>query len=602
MEQKKSKIQRLSTQKKRDPRDSASFARLKTPYDVGRIPHREHPHPQRMRKDWLCLNGEWELTKQSPEGNALFSGKILVPFSPETINGGLEAGFRLEAGERLLYRRSFTVDKRLLRGVTHLHFGAVDSECEVSVNGLPVGTHRGGFTAFTLDVSAVLREGENEICVLCRDEATRNEDPFGKQSDLRGGIWYTPQSGIWQTVWLESMPREHIRNLLITTDAEKKTVTLKADCFGRAVTARVLDGEREILSGSFTCELTLAYDFALWSPDSPKLYNLVLTSETGDELRSYFGVRSFSKGYDEHGKMRLLLNGKPFFFNGLLDQGYWSDGMLTYPSDKAAEEEIRLLREMGFNTLRKHIKFEPMRWYYHCDRLGMLVWQDFVNGGGGYKFTHIAAFPFLGIQHRDSDYRYFAREDADARAHFIKTAEETVRQLQNCVCIALWVPFNEGWGQFDSAEMTERVRAWDPTRLIDSVSGWHDQGVGKTEMRSLHIYYTPLTVPKDPRPVVLSEFGGYSMKVEGHVFDRENAFGYKVFPNQARLCDALEKLYLKKLLPLIRKGLCGCIYTQVSDVEEEINGLVTYDRQVIKVPVAFMRRINDRLLEEANNR
>ncbi|MBQ5612466.1 MAG: hypothetical protein IIU88_02000, partial [Clostridia bacterium] len=210
--EKKSKIQRLSTQKKRDPQDAASFERLKTPYEVGEIPHSEHPHPQRMRKDWLCLNGEWELTKQSPEGKALFSGKILVPFSPETINGGLEAGFRLEEGESLLYRRSFTVDKTLLRGVTHLHFGAVDSECEVRVNGVPVGAHRGGFTAFTLDVSDVLREGENEITVLCRDEATRNEDPFGKQNDLRCGIWYTPQSGIWQTVWLESMPHEHIRD------------------------------------------------------------------------------------------------------------------------------------------------------------------------------------------------------------------------------------------------------------------------------------------------------------------------------------------------------------------------------------------------------
>ena len=596
----KNKVHRFSTQKKQDPSRANTFVHLKTAYDVGEIPHSEHPHPQRMRKDWLCLNGKWDLEKQSPKGETLSAGKILVPFSPETLNSGVANGFSLGRNERLLYRRSFTVDPSLLQGVTHLHFGAVDSECEVWINGHSAGSHRGGFTAFTLDVTEWLRLGENEITVLCRDEATRNEDPFGKQSDTRGGIWYTPQSGIWQTVWLESMPKEYIRDLLITTDAESRTVTLRADCFGKRITAHVLDRGQEILCADFTSEAVLSYPFDLWSPEHPRLYDLILTSESGDELHSYFGVRSFSMGKDEKGVMRLKLNGKPCFFNGLLDQGYWSDGMLTYPSDQAAEDEIRMLRKMGFNTIRKHIKLEPMRWYYHCDRLGMLVWQDFVNGGGHYQFTHIAAFPFLGFRHKDSDYRYFAREDADARAHFLQTAEDTVRQLQNCVSIALWVPFNEGWGQFDSAEMTARVRKWDPTRLIDSVSGWHDQGVGRTEMRSLHTYYTPLKVPKDPRPVVLSEFGGYSMKVEGHVFDTEHAFGYKVFDDAESLCNALEKLYLQKLLPLIEKGLCGCIYTQVSDVEEEINGLVTYDRKVIKVPVDFMRRINDRLMEEAN--
>jgi len=239
-----------------------------------------------------------------------------------------------------------------------------------------------------------------------------------------------------------------------------------------------------------------------------------------------------------------------------------------------------------------------MRWYYHCDRLGLAVWQDFVNGGGEYRFTHIAAFPFLGFRHCDHDYRYFAREDEAGRHEFKEMVDEILSQLGNCVSIALWVPFNEGWGQFDSAYYTDYVKRADPTRLVDSVSGWHDQGVGKTEMRSLHTYYTKLKVPKDPRPVVLSEFGGYSMKTEGHVFDERLEFGYRKFRSQTDLTKALEVLYLEKLLPLIEKGLCGCIYTQVSDVEEEINGFVTYDRAVCKVPVEAMSRIN-RCISEA---
>ena len=241
-----------------------------------------------------------------------------------------------------------------------------------------------------------------------------------------------------------------------------------------------------------------------------------------------------------------------------------------------------------------------MRWYYHCDRLGVIVWQDFVNGGGAYSFLHVAALPFLGFHHRDNDYKYFARENEEGRAEFAVSVDETMEQLYNCPCMGMWVIFNEGWGQYDSAAWTEYVRKKDPSRIIDSVSGWHDQGVGKTELRSLHTYYTRLKVPKDSRPVVLSEFGGYSMKTDGHVFAEEKEFGYKKFKKQEDLCAALEKLYLKKLLPLIKKGLCGCIYTQVSDVEEEINGLVTYDRKVIKVPPDFMAKLNETIADEAN--
>ena len=392
--------------------------------------------------------------------------------------------------------------------------------------------------------------------------------------------------------------------LKITPNAAEKKVFIQVDEHGGEKEISVFDEDKLILKEKFTQTVSLCYDFILWSPENPKLYDIVITNQAGDRLQSYFGVRSFGKTVDEKGITRLTLNGKPYFFNGVLDQGYWSDGMLTYPCDKAAQNELQMLKDMGFNTVRKHIKIEPMRWYYHCDRIGLIVWQDFVNGGGRYAFTHVAAFPFLGFQHRDDGkkrYRYFARESLEGREAFAVMVDETLSQLYNCPCIGVWVPFNEGWGQFESAKWTKYVRDKDPTRIIDSVSGWHDQGAGKTELRSLHTYYTPLKVPKDTRPVVLSEFGGYSMKCEGHVFDESKEFGYKKFKTQEELLAALKKLYLEKLLPLVEKGLCGCIYTQVSDVEEEINGLVTYDRKIIKVPIEEMSAINEKI-NAYNNR
>lgn len=571
--------------------------RLKTKYTIGAIPHSEHPRPQAKREAWLCLNGEWDFYKTNGKEES-FRGKIVVPFSPETLNSAIEEGFALNANEELHYSRKFYLDERLLRGITLLHFDAVDSECEVYLNGAHIGGHRGGYTAFSVDISKEARLGENEICLICRDEGTRNSGARGKQSDERGGIWYTPQSGIWQSVWIESMPQERIGNFRIIPNALEKSVEIVLDN-DTETEITVFDDEKEIIRQVFKQSIKLRYDFVLWSPKNPKLYHFALKNQAGDEVSSYFGVRSFGKTVDESGKARLTLNGKPYFFNGVLDQGYWSDGMLTYPCDKAAEEELLLLKKMGFNTVRKHIKIEPMRWYYHCDKIGLIVWQDFVNGGGRYAFTHIAVFPFLGIKHRDNDYKYFARENEAGRKEYAQSVDETLAQLYNCTCIGLWVPFNEGWGQFDSAFWTRYIQEEDSTRIIDSVSGWHDQGVGKTELLSLHTYYTPLRVPKDKRPVVLSEFGGYSMKCNGHVFDERKEFGYKKFKSSADLMAALKKLYLQKLLPLIKRGLCACIYTQVSDVEEEINGLVTYDRAVVKVHIEDMAEINAAIEEEA---
>ena len=574
---------------------------LKTRYEIGDIPLSEYPRPQMQRDSYLCLNGEWSFTKcKREESFAELSQKITVPFSPETESSGIGNGFVLEDGEKLVYERNFDIDEAWLCDVTLLHFGSVDQEASVWVNGEPVGSHRGGYTPFCLDISKVVKAGANILRVEVTDVTEASSGARGKQSSERGGIWYTKQSGIWQTVWLESLPADHIKELKITPNAENKTVKIFSDC-DSAQTVRVFDGETEILSSSFSSkEIELSYDFELWSPEAPKLYDLVIETESGDKIYSYFGVRSFGIGKDRQGTPRLLLNGKPYFLNGVLDQGYWPEGLLTYPSDEAICDELRMLKEMGFNFVRKHIKIEPLRWYYHCDRLGLVVWQDFVNGGGKYKFTHVAAFPFLGFKHKDRDYKYFSREDEAGREEFIVSVRETVSTLYNSTSVGGWVPFNEGWGQFDSEEITRLTRQLDSTRVIDSVSGWHDQGEGKTLLKSLHTYYTPLKVPKDSRPVVLSEFGGYSMRVSGHVFCEDKEFGYKKFHSQAELVTALRKLYLEKLKPLISKGLCACVYTQVSDVEEEINGLVTYDRQVVKVPIAEMRAINDEIADEAN--
>lgn len=566
---------------------------LKTAYEIDKIPHSEYPRPQLRRDSFLCLNGTWDFSVKSQDSVKQY-GSIRVPFSPESLNSGISEGFKLGANDISVYKRTFEINDEMLLGCTMLHFGAVDSRCKVFVNDAMACEHRGGYTPFSADITHLIKQGLNTLVVECEDDTEISEGARGKQSSTPGGIWYTAQSGIWQTVWLESMPEEHINDITVITDAEAKTVKITTDYVGRQ-TLKIFDREQIILEKEFFGEANVSFDFELWSPENPWLYDFEITTESGDKIKSYFGVRSFGIGTDKAGKPRLLLNGKPYFYNGILDQGYWSDGLLTPPSDQAMLDELTMLKNMGFNMIRKHIKIEPMRWYYHCDRLGLVVWQDFVNGGGRYKFTHVAAFPFLGFKHKDNDYKYFARESEQGREEFERSVYETVGALKNSTCIGAWVPFNEGWGQFDSAKYTELVKKLDGTRIVDSVSGWHDQGVGKTELRSLHTYYTPLKVPDDIRPVVLSEFGGYSLKIDGHVFNEDKEFGYKKFKDEKSFADALEKLYLKKLLPLIDKGLCACVYTQVSDVEEEINGLVTYDRKKIKIPVERMKRINERI-------
>ena len=552
----------------------------------------EYPRPQMMRESYRNLNGLWDYaitdTDTCPEN---WDGKILVPFSPEAELSGV--GRTLLPSQYLWYRRELVeapqAGMRLL-----LHFGAVDQECRVWLNGRLLGGHTGGYTAFTLDATDALAES-NVLLVAVRDGTDTNELSRGKQKTKRGGIWYTPQSGIWQTVWAEWVPERYISALRITPDAAHSCVRVTVQSEYDGVCYLHFHGRR--IGGFTNRETTIRVENAeLWSPEHPKLYDF--SAELGsDRVESYFALRDTAVGKDSAGRPCLLLNGKPYFHSGVLDQGYYPDGLYTAPSDEAMIYDITLMKRMGFNMLRKHIKIEPMRWYYHCDRLGMLVWQDMMNGGGDYRLLTISAPLFTHRSHSDHDYRRFARTDAAGRAAYYAELTEMVTQLYSCPCIVMWVPFNEGWGQFDAAEAVRRIEALDKTRTIDHASGWHDQRIGS--IQSLHVYFYPYRYKPDRlgRAVVLSEFGGYQLPVAGHTWNDAN-FGYKGYKTPEALMEAYRKLFETQILPARRKGLAASVYTQLSDVEDEVNGFVTYDRKVEKLDAGAVRAINQRLISD----
>ena len=553
----------------------------------------EYPRPQLVRSSYLCLNGLWDYAvEDGDEHTRRSTGKILVPFAPESLLSG--CGFQLRSGETLRYERTFTLPQGFRRDRVLLHFGAVDQCCRVLVNGQEAGCHEGGYLPFCLDVTALLNDGENRLTAAVTDDAAGGVYGMGKQRYQRGGIWYTATSGIWQTVWLESVPENYVKSLRLTPDLDAGVLRwhIEADAAeGARVTVRagdtVIAEGRADENGDGVSVIPAAH-LRPWSPEDPFLYDVDITLGE-DRAASYFGMRKFSL-VEHQGRQVLALNNEPYFQTGLLDQGYWSDGLYTPPSDEAMVCDIRTMKELGFNMLRKHIKIEPLRWYYHCDRLGMLVWQDMPSGGGQYNLLTISAPLITGIHLKDSHYRLFARTDPDGRDSFRQELEEMIRQLQNCPCIVLWVPFNEGWGQFDAKQITRLVRKLDPTRLIDHASGWHDQGV--SDVRSLHVYFKPYRFRPDKkgRAVVLSEFGGYNLPVAGHTWNEKN-FGYKGYQTPEALGEAVRKLYETQIIPARKAGLAADVYTQLSDVEDEVNGFVTYDRRVEKLPEALMQAI-----------
>ena len=539
---------------------------------------KEYPRPQLKRDSYLNLNGEWEYTLSTsaamPEE---FPEKILVPFSPESeLSGNVSKPGK---DDYLWYRLNIRLPEGFNKGRVLLHFGAVDQTATVYVNGRELMTHVGGFTPFSVDISKALGGDDVSLVLRVRDITDSSSHSRGKQSAKRGGIWYTPQSGIWQTVWMESVPENYIRALRLTPRFDEGALEVLVE--GEGEGTLTLESEEHSFKAGEAAVIPLR-EVHPWSPEDPYLYDLSITLGE-DSVESYFAMRKFSvEAVEEKGVKRLFLNGKPYFHNGLLDQGYWSDGMLTAPSDEALIFDIQTAKDMGFNMLRKHIKLEPMRWYYHCDRLGMLVWQDMPSGGGKYN-PLVISVPLVSKKHlKDSHYGLFARKDAKGREQYYAELREMVEALYNCPCIALWVPFNEGWGQFDAKKACELIWSMDKTRTIDHASGWHDQYFG--ELKSWHVYFKRYVFEKDRlnRAVVLSEFGGYNLRVDGHCFNKKD-FGYKRYDSADSLRKAFDNLYRGEIAPAWREGLAATVYTQLSDVEDELNGLITYDRKVIKI-------------------
>ncbi len=536
-------------------------------------PWNVYPRPQMVRDSFFCLNGEWEFY-----ADGVTKETIRVPLAPESLLSGIHRS--MGKVPKLLYKKEFALPVGFVRGRVLLHFGAVDQIAEVTLNGNRLGSHTGGYTPFTFDITEHLQE-KNLLEVRVTDKLSEKILPYGKQCEKRGGMWYTPISGIWQTVWIESVPEQYVRALHIETGADFATVTAEGVESGEIS----LGGKVYPLTGG-KAHIRLEAPH-LWSPEDPHLYTFTLTAGE-DKVESYFALRTLETKVVD-GIPRLCLNGKPYFFHGLLDQGYFSDGIFTPASEKGYEQDILAMKALGFNTLRKHIKLEPEQFYYDCDRLGMIVFQDMVNNGG-YSFLRDTALPTVGLQKLCDKWLH---PNKNSRKAFVETMEETVRLLGNHPSICYWTIFNEGWGQFASAEMYERLRALDSTRFIDTASGWF--GGAPSDVESLHVYFKPFRMRPAKKPLVLSEFGGYAHKVAGHVFNRKDTYGYRFYAKQEDFVSALEKLYKEEIVPAVQKGLSAAIYTQVSDVEDETNGLLTYDRRVCKVDAARMLKIAEKL-------
>ena len=545
----------------------------------------EYPRPQLRRDSYLNLNGLWAYAfTPTADAPLRFEGEILVPFSPESELSGLQR--TLLPGQYLWYRRYVVLPEGFNRGRLLLHFGAVDQIAAVYVDGRELFTHVGGYTPFCVDVTDAVRGGGFELLVRVSDETDSGWMTRGRQKLKPGGIWHSPQSGIWQTVWMESVPENYIRGLRIIPHFDDSKIELwvagEGECHAE------FGGESYDFPAGTPAVLDVPEKHP-WTPDDPYLYDLYLRLGD-DEVESYFAMRKFSAEKDADGNMRLFLNGVPYFQNGLLDQGYWSDGMLTAPSDEALIYDIDLARRMGFNLLRKHMKIEPLRWYYHCDRLGMLVWQDMPAGGDRYDPLVVSAPAKTGMQLKDGNHTLFARKSDESRSQYYRELREMINALYNCPCIAMWVPFHEGWGQFDAAEVCAAILAMDTSRMIDHASGWHDQGVGF--IRSLHVYSRAVRIKDAPaeRAVILSGFGGYVHRIDGHSYS-EKSVGYQKFTSANSYKFALHDLYHGQIRPAYLDRLSAAVYTQLSDVEDEQDGLVTCDRRVVKLSPELMRGI-----------
>ena len=556
----------------------------------------EYPRPQMVRDSYLNLNGEWDYCISKDEHCCEYQGKILVPFSPEAQLGGINR--IVLPDDFLIYHHIVDMPRGFHKGRLILHFGAVDQEAKVYIDETLVKQHLGGFTPFWIDITDHVSGNRFALKVVVKDLTDTSYRQTGKQRIKRGGIFYTPQSGIWQTVWLESVPDVYINDLTILTDFDSLKVGFRVkpniDCGHIQANIRIRFNEIEVASQPFT---GLGVDVLLdgmkpWTPETPNLYDYELRYGE-DLLTGYFGMRKFERRADRKGIMRFYLNNQPYFLTGVLDQGYYPEGLLTNPTDEAMIHDIQTMKDYGFNFLRKHIKIEPLRWYYHCDRLGMIVWQDMINGSTSkdVKFHHFLSM--LKIHLNDSWHIFFGRRHKQGRDQYLVELEEMLAHLKNITCISTWVPFNESWGQFHALKVEKYVREFDPTRLVDHASGWADQKGG--DYHSRHIYFQKIKFPKKKakkRIFALTEFGGFSMRLDEHSYNPDDIFGYKIFESLNELNKAVRELYEKSIYPEIEKGLSVLVYTQLSDIEDEVNGVITYDRKVEKINKEMMRQIN----------
>ena len=570
------------------------------------MPLPEYPRPQMVREDWINLNGMFDFAITGDiDWCEEYTEEIRVPFAVESCLSGICK--RVSAKDRLWYKKMITLPESFKGKRTLLHFGAVDWECKVYVNKKEVGYHLGGYCPFSIDITDALTDGANELVVRVYDPTDEGWQNRGKQASESHGFWYTSTSGIWQTVWMEAVSENYIASYKVTPDIDTEVISLETAVVGAGnLKIKIYDGDNLVAEKEISANDKIAIpDMKLWSPESPFLYDFVLElsadGKVTDSIKGYFGMRKYSIGEYE-GYNRLFLNNEPYFQRGLLDQGYWSDGGMTPPTDEAMIYDIEKMKALGFNMLRKHIKVEPARWYYHCDKLGMLVWQDMISGGKALNLFHAGVLPVVHgvlnplvyMSKKDNAYTTFNRDRIEWRLQFEDELFEMIDSLYNYTSICCWVPFNEGWGQFDAKRIGDAIKEKDPSRFVDHASGWYDQK--GCDFRSIHKYILPFIMPKyDGRPIVLSEFGGYSQKIKGHVWNWEKSFGYQMYANKVALTNAYKNLHEKQIIPNIKKGLSATVYTQVSDVEFEVNGILSYDRELVKIDEDVLRELNAKM-------
>lgn len=560
----------------------------------------EYPRPIMERSSWKNLNGLWQyaITEIDKPAPTKFDGDILVPFAVESSLSGV--GKKVGDNKVLWYQCHFDVSSNWKNQNVLLHFGAVDWKTDVWVNDIKVGEHTGGFTPFSFDVTAALnKKGSNKLVVKVWDPTDRGHQPRGKQVNNPHGIWYTPVTGIWQTVWLEPVPQNHISNLRITPDIDKNILSVDASISNPSihnlVDIKVYDGTRMIAQGKSingrAIEIAMPEDVKLWSPSSPFLYTLKVSlladGKLQDEVSSYAAMRKYSMKRDHSGIMRLQLNNKDLFQFGPLDQGWWPDGLYTAPTDEALKYDLIKTKDFGYNMVRKHIKVEPARWYTYCDQLGIIVWQDMPSGDKSPEWQNRKYFEGTEM-----------KRSAESEAHYRKEWKEIMDYLYSYPCISTWVPFNEAWGQFKTQEIAEWTKQYDPTRLVNPASGGNHYTCG--DMLDLHNYPAPEMYLFDAQRVnVLGEYGGIGLVLKGHIWEPDRNWGYVQFESSEQVTDEYEK-YANQLLNLIDKGFSAAVYTQTTDVEIEVNGLMTYDRKVIKLNEKRLKEINNRICGSLN--